>query len=344
MQKRLIVACTALLLGGCLGTPAIEQPADHPNGVEAPPSWKGLPVYDHIVIVVEENKDYEKLDKDPDSYIVGHPKVGFIDKLRAEGASLTRMHAEEHFSQGNYFWLLSGSNQGVGFFDCVPWPGSIKAENLGHQLIARGRSFKGYSESLPAIGSTVIEEGDYARKHVPWSAFADIPNGSTRDTSSNLRFEDFPKGKDEFHKLPTVAFVIPNLKNDMHDSGVENGIGPVERGDDWLEAKLGDYYEWAKANNSLLIVTFDENAQAGVFRIGPTDPAAADAKDQNRIVTILAGAHIKKGYEGDTPVTHVNLLRTIEAMYGLERSGRQQGWALKAGISDDRVIAGVFEK
>jgi hypothetical protein len=60
-------------------------------------------------------------------------------------------------------------------------------------------------------------------------------------------------------------------------------------------------------------------------------------------VTILAGARIKRGYEDRTPVTHVNLLRTLEAMYGLQRSGRQQAWALKAGISDEAVIRDVFE-
>jgi acid phosphatase len=331
-------------LSGCLGLPDAEQRFDHPGEVKAPPSWQGLPVYDHIVIVVEENKDHVKLDDDKTNpFIIGNANAKFINKLRVEGASLTRMYAEEHFSQGNYFWLLSGSNQGVGFLDCVPWPGSIDAENLGHQLIAHGRSFKGYSEGLPAIGSTVIEEGDYARKHVPWIAFANIPNGTTPDTSSNLTFAEFPKRRQDFHKLPTVAFVIPNLKNDMHDDTNEKGDA-VKNGDEWLAKNLGDYVEWAKTHNSLLIVTFDENAQAGLFTIGPTNPAATDDKDKNQIVTILAGARIKPGYEDKTPVTHVNLLRTIEAMYGLQRSGRQQAWAIKAGIADETVITGVFEK
>jgi hypothetical protein len=334
-------------LSGCLGAPDTERLSNLPAKVTALPSWEGLPVYDHIVIVVEENKDYSKLDGDKEKpFIIGNDDAKFINStLRVEGASLTQMYAEEHFSQGNYFWLLSGSNQGVGFLDCVPAPGSINAENLASQLIAHGRSFKGFSEGLPSIGSTVDGHGDYARKHVPWIGFGNIPNGSTRDTSSNLRFEDFPRRDAEFDKLPTVAFVIPNLKNDMHDATIENGAGPVKRGDDWLAEKLGNYYRWAKTHNSLLIVTFDENAQGGLFRIGSTNPAATDPKDRNQIVTILAGAHIKSGekYAEGTGVTHVNLLRTIEAMYGLNRSGRQQGWALKAGISDEKVITDVFK-
>lgn len=332
-----IAFCVALLLGGW---------ADRPIEGGAPIGWEGLPVYDHIVIVVEENKDYSKLDDDKAKpFIVGNDDAQFINKtLRAEGASLTQMYAEEHFSQGNYFWLLSGSNQDVGFLDRVPAPGSIKAENMASQLIARGRSFKGFAEGLPSIGSTVDKQGDYARKHVPWIAFSNIPNGSTRDTSSNLRFDDFPQRDEQFDELPTVAFVIPNLKNDMHDDTIENGAGPIKRADSWLAEKLGNYYRWAKTHNSLLIVTFDENAQADLFGIGPTNPAASRIKDRNQIVTILAGAHIEPGeYAEGTGVTHVNLLRTIEAMYGLKPSGRQQARALKAGIPDEKIITDVFK-
>jgi hypothetical protein len=77
-------------------------------------SWPStLPVYDHVVIVVEENKDYEEI-------FAGKFDAPYIKKLAAEGASIAGMFGEEHYSQGNYFWLFSGSNQNVGFFDQVP--------------------------------------------------------------------------------------------------------------------------------------------------------------------------------------------------------------------------------
>jgi hypothetical protein len=60
---------------------------------------------------------------------------------------------------------------------------------------------------------------------------------------------------------------------------------------------------------------------------------------QNRILTIFAGAHIKPGvYSEGKGVTHVNLLRTIEAMYGLPKSGAQQPNAAGAGISDETIV------
>src|SRR6266436_7916766 len=148
-----------------------------------------LPVYDHIVIVVEENKDFEQIFGD-------RSDAPYLKTLAAEGASIGRMFGEEHFSQGNYFWLFSGSNQNVGFFDRVPSAANhpdypFKASSLGEQLIAKGLSFKGYAESLPSIGSTVDFDppncrGDqciYARKHVPWISFANVPNGTTIETS-----------------------------------------------------------------------------------------------------------------------------------------------------------------
>src|SRR5262245_61178337 len=260
---------------------------------------KGLPVYDHVVIVVEENKDYEQ--------IIGNPHAPYLNSLRKEGGNFTQMFGEEHFSQGNYFWMFSGSNQNVGFFDVIPTEKNnasypFKTPNLGAALIAKGLSFKGYSEDLPAIGSSVdfAENAQghkvYARKHVPWISFANVPNGKTAATSSNLRFADFPTDPEKFNTLPTVAFVIPNLENDMHNGKPKHSI---PRGDAWLKKNLDAYYQWAKTHNSLLIVTWDESdnkwpvARLTDPFIEPTNSLKRDIR--NRIPTIFAGAHIKPG-------------------------------------------------
>ncbi len=278
-------------------------------------SWpKLLPVYDHVVVVLEENKDYDQ--------VIGNAAAHYVNgTLKAEGADLTRMYAEEHYSEGNYFWLLSGSNQNIGFMDAIPdrknrpdYP--FRAPNLAEQLIRRGLSFKGYSEDLPAIGDPVARRGLYARKHVPWVSFGNIPNGKTAVNSSHLRWADFPA---DFKKLPTVSMVVPNLINDMHDGKPSRSVAA---GDAWLKEHIDRYYQWAKTHNSLLIFTFDENDDTTHYA-GPTDPASTDKVWQNRIPTIIAGAHVKHGeYPEGNGVTHVNLLRTLEAMYGLKHSAR----------------------
>jgi phosphatidylinositol-3-phosphatase len=301
-----------------------------------------LPKYDHIVIVVEENRDYDQ--------IIGNPVAPYLNKLAADGANLRHMFGEEHFSQGNYFWLFSGSNQNVGFVDKVPRT-KFTTSNLGQQLIAKGLSFKGYSQSLPAIGSDIDAAPAncrygrydclYGRKHVPWISFANVPNGTTVETSSNLRFADFPS---DYSKLPTVAFVIPDMEHDMHNGSSKDSIPAADL---WLQQNLDGYYRWAKSHNSLLIVTFDENEDKTEIT-GLTDPAVNPDHDrslydrQNRIATIFAGAFVRPNYAEPSGVTHVNILRTIEAMYGLPKSGAQQPNALRAGISDDATVAGVL--
>jgi phosphatidylinositol-3-phosphatase len=297
----------------------------------------GLPAYDHIVIVIEENKYYDQ--------VIGNASAPYINQvLREEGANLTHMYAGEHKSEGNYFWLFSGSNQGVGYKDVVPSKKTHKiypfrTSNLAQQLIEKGLTFKGYSEGLPGTGSTVVKAGHYARKHVPWISFGNIPQGTNPVTSTNLQFEKFPS---DFSKLPTVAFVIPNLVNDMHDPGSHPGIA-VKNGDAWLKKNIDPYYQWAKKHNSLLIVTFDECDNPTDY-VGWTDPASKYVDVQNKIPTIFAGAHVNHGdYEEGPGVTHVNILRTIEAMYGLKTSGTQPPNALKFGITSEYVIKDIFE-
>jgi hypothetical protein len=66
---------------------------------------------------------------------------------------------------------------------------------------------------------------------------------------------------------------------------------------------------------------------------------------RNRVVTIFAGAHVRPGiYPEGLGITHVNILRTIEAMYGLPKSGAQQPNAAGLGITDDKIITDVFEQ
>jgi len=318
-----------------------------------------LPVYDHIVIVIEENKGYNDIVNNSDA-----PYINNI--LKKEGASFTKMYAEEHYSEGNYFWLFSGSNQNVGFLDKIPnyktpnYP--FKKPNLGSELLDKKLSFKGFSEGLPKIGDTIYGKFEligkdsvkvYARKHVPWISFSNVPNGDTYDTSSNLRFIDFPKDTSKFKNLPTVSIIVPNQQNDMHNGPFKESI---LKGDNWLKTNIDSYYQWAKTNNSLLIVTFDENSDISNY-LGLTNPMVSPdaitnsgiAKElyrdiENRIFTVFAGAHIKTGdYEEKAGITHVNILRTIENMYGLPNAGKQQPNAVGKGITNNYIITDVFK-
>jgi len=140
----------------------------------------------------------------------------------------------------------------------------------------------------PSAGSTVCTSGNYARKHSPWINFSNVP------AADSLPFSSFPTS---YSSLPTVSFVIPNLQDDMHD-------GTIAKADTWLKTNLSAYATWAQSNNSLLIVTWDEDAYT----------------ESNQIPTIVVGQHVATGSYNET-ITHYNLLRTLEQMYGLTPTG-----------------------
>jgi acid phosphatase len=245
------------------------------------PAVDGVPQPRHVVVVVEENRAYQQ--------IIGDPQAPYLNSLSAQGARFTAFEAETHPSQPNYLALFSGSTQGVSDDDCPDH--AFSAPNLGSELIAAGEGFTGYSESLPAVGSTACDTGEYARRHVPWADFSNLP------ASANQPFTAFPRTPAGWAALPAVSFVIPNVEHDMHD-------GSIAQGDSWLRDNLGGYRDWARSHDSLLVVTWDED----------------DEGHGNRIPTLIDGGGVRPGTYGER-LNHYNLLRTLEDAYGLSPTG-----------------------
>ena len=249
-----------------------------------------VPVPDHVVIVVLENHGYGQ--------IVGSAAAPYINGLINDpyGALFSQSYALSHPSQPNYLQLFSGSNQGV-IDDFVPAVLPFITPNLGAALLAAGKTFVGYSEDLPSVGYTGATSGSYVRKHAPWINWQGAATNGIAATL-NQPLTAFPSN---FTLLPTVSFVIPTLVNDMHD-----GTDPsrITNCDTWVQTKLDAYAQWAKTHNSLLIVTFDED----------------DGASAQRIPTIFLGNMVQHASYANT-ITHYNVLRMLEDMYGLSHSG-----------------------
>jgi phospholipase C len=265
MRIGTLVATLAVIVAGMSAVGSEPQPTVG--------SAAALPAFDHVVVVIEENHSF--------SEIVGSPSAPYISSLASAGATMTQSFAVTHPSQPNYLALFSGSTQGVSSDSC---PHTFSAENLGHQIIAAGGTFAGYSETMPAAGYTGCTSGRYARKHNPWVDFSTVP------ASSNRRFADFPT---DLGTLPKVAIVAPNLCSDMHDCSVATG-------DSWLRSHLGTYASWAQTHNSLLVVTFDED----------------DSSASNQIATVFSGAHVRTGSYPER-ITHYTVLRTLQTLAGV---------------------------
>ena len=249
-----------------------------------------LPKPQHVVVIVEENKEY--------SDIAGNVRAApYLNSLIARGMLFTHSYGVAHPSQPNYLALFAGITDENGD-GCPPRPIDDRAPNLATGLAAAHRTFAGYAEGLPSAGFRGCWRGQYARKHVPWADFSNVPD------SEILPFSALPP----YAKLPTVSFIIPNLLDDMHSAS-------VSRGDAWLRTHAGPLISWAMQHDTLVIITWDESD---------------DAVD-NHIPTIFIGPMVKQGRSAD-PISHYNVLRTIEQMYGLQYAGRSAQAAPIAGI------------
>lgn len=233
----------------------------------------------YVQLVIFENHSY--------SQIVGNASAPYITSLARTWANMTNSHAVTHPSQPNYLALFSGSTQGVSSDVCPVGP--FSAASLGGQFLAAGMTFTGYAQSMPANGFTGCEAHPdklpsgylYLRKHVPWTDFSDVP------ASDSIVYPGPLKSPPS-----TFTWITPNMCNDMHDCSVKIG-------DTWASKNLPALIKWDKANDGVLILTFDEN----------------DGSAGNQIATILAGNVNPGQYNQD--VTHYSVLRTIEDVFNL---------------------------
>jgi hypothetical protein len=232
-----------------------------------------VPHFDHIVVVIEENHSFDE--------IIGNSSAPYINNLASQGAEFTQSFAVTHPSEPNYLELFSGSTQGVTSDSC---PHTFSGPDLGGETLAAGKTFAGFSESMPSNGYTGCTSGAYARKHNPWSFFSDVP------AADNRTFAGFPS---DYTTLPGLSFVVPNLLDDMHD-------GTVAQGDTWLQNNIDGYAQWAKTHNSLLVVTWDEDDSSGT----------------NQIPTLMVGQGVTPGQYSEN-ITHDNVLRTLEDSLGV---------------------------
>lgn len=250
-----------------------------------------FPKPDHIVVVILENHSYSQLR--------GSAAAPYINSLINDSTSalFTASYAVAHPSQPNYIMLYSGNAQGV-TNDEMPSGIPYTTPNLGRQLIDSGKTFITYSEDLPGVGYNGASSGAYARKHNPAANWMGTGKNQV-SPNVNQPFSAFPSN--DFSTLPTVCFVIPNLIHDMHD-----GTDPVriKACDDWIATNLGKYIQWTKTNNSLFILTFDED----------------DFSVSNQILTVFTGQMVKGG-KYSHKINHYSVLHTIEKLYGLPYLG-----------------------
>jgi hypothetical protein len=323
--------------------------AGAPAAVTKPADGEGVPRYQHIVVIVEENKDYDQ--------ILDPAQAPQIAGLAAQYGNATRFYAEVHPSEANYVALLGGDTFGIHDDDAYyckagstqPFCGgaaadgyadhTVRAPHLGDQLAKAGLSWKGYYESLPKPGAGDVVAGEsgseatrktafYASKHSGFMNFADVqadPRRAERIVGFDQLDHDLTADT-----LPAFALVVPNQCNDMHglhgpgipkdcDGGDKAAL--IKRGDAFAGAlvrRIQASPAWSGPENMAIVLTFDEGGGRSREGCCGVTPDGASNFGGGHIPTIVITNHGPKGLRDDTPYSHYSLLRTIEDAFRLD--------------------------
>ena len=249
---------------------------------------RAVPTFDHVVVVVLENKVQRDL--------LGNPAAPYFSALAKRSAVLTRYGGITHPSLPNYLALVSGSTHGIKS-DCTAC--ILNAGNLADTLEGADLTWKAYAEGLPRPGFTGATAGRYAKRHVPFLYFRDIvsvPARRRRVVPLRQLARDLAAGQ-----LPSFSLVIPDACHDMHDCSVAVG-------DRWLHRFLPPLLRSPALANSVVFVITDEPRFA--FRARTPVPA------------IATGPLVKPGSHFGARCSHFALLRLVEDAWGLPRLGR----------------------
>ena len=257
-----------------------------------------VPHYDHIFVIVEENKSYRQ--------IMDHPELTpVMHRLISEYGTAINFYGEVHPSEGNYVAMLSGDTFGIhddDAFYCrkgtvdrfcegsseANYPDhSVTAPSLMDQLTAKGLTWKGYMEDIPSAGSLAPAWPtlDYPKAGAPYGLYAAKHNGFVNFASVNrMPFAELERHIVGFAQLdrdlaadtmPNYAHIVPNQCNEMHgrtpgadgpdvpaDCDGKNLPSLIQRGDREIGAlvdKIMASKLWGAPGNTAIVVTFDED-------------------------------------------------------------------------------------
>jgi acid phosphatase len=289
-------------------TSSAASPSGTPASSPVLPA-RAVPAFSHVVVIVMENKDCGD--------VIGNEQAPFLNALAHRYALATDYFAVTHPSLPNYLSLTGGSTFGIAqdCTDCV-----VHATNLVDQLERAGISWKAYMEGLPRPCFTGATAGSYAKKHDPfvyYSDVADSPARCSRIVPLSRLTTDL-----QSRRLPSFAWITPDLCHDMHDCS-------VAAGDRFLAGVVPGLLR-ALGPRGVLFVTWDE---------GEPDSArgCCEKATGGRVATIAAGQPVRRGVPVDGPYDHYSLLRTIEDAWHLP--------ALRnAGCACTRPLSALFAR
>jgi hypothetical protein len=276
--------------------------------------------FDHVLIVVLENQNYESAIRND-----------LLKSLAQKGAIFSNFGNLYHYSYPNYLAMIAGSDFGTHKPQLFSDNQKTFNDDSGHRTIADLLNWKNYAEDYPAsptAGRPFLgdRKGRYVRKHVPFLSFRSVQNKSFHNVvavdthaQDNAFVTDIGRfiADPQEHPLPEYMFYSPNLDDDGHDP-TSNPQEGLKKAADWLRVFLTTWLHfddttWVpkdeQMKRTLVIVTFDESE-------GNNKP--------ERIYTVFLGAMVKP-QEITAAYDHYSVLRTIEDNFGLDPIHKESG-------------------
>jgi len=281
------VSSSGLVTGVTVGSATITATSEGQSGTSAVTvTTPGTgPRFGHVFIVTEENTNY--------SEVIGTTAMPYLNGLIQQYGLATQYYANTHPSIGNYFELSTGqiltNSDGSSTIQTVP--------NIVRSLVAAGKTWKSYAESIPNACYLGGDTGNYARKHNIFALLSDVANDPTGQACNIVPFTRFATDLAN-GTLPTFSNIVPNLCNDAHDCSLGTA-------DTWLRTNIDPLIKSPMfQQDGLLIIVFDE---AG----------SDNTNGGGRIVWVGVSAKSKPGYQSTTLYQHPSTLRLMLKVLGV---------------------------
>jgi acid phosphatase len=220
----------------------------------------------------------------------------YLSSLASKYGLATQYYANTHPSIGNYFMLTTGHILTNNDSDC----GTYSNDNIVRHLIAAGKTWKSYAQSLPYAGYTGCDTAAYVKRHNPFSYFSDVVNSSS-EKANLVPFTQFATDLANNH-LPQFSFIVPDVNSDAHN-------GTLAQADAWLQQNIAPLLSSSTFQaDGILIIVFDEAQTSDAQGGGGHVPA------------VVIGPKVKAGYTSTTNYQHQSTLKTLLEVLGANTS------------------------
>jgi hypothetical protein len=314
-----------------------------PHAQAATKGLEGIPHFDHVVVLTEENEDASE------TFGATSPAV-YLKALRKKGVFLPNYYGTGHASLDNYIAMVSGQPPqpadmsdclALSLWSCVQLQGAQDGgRNLADQLEDAHVSWRSYQDGTPTPcfhakyaagdvspdpyqGNSTTGAKNYADRHDPFIYFPDVIENQARCNAHQRPFTDLA-GDLARNTLPAFSFITPDTCNDGHDDPCAGQkVGGLTTADAFLKRNVPSLLSYLARHNGLLIINFDEG-------FAPSDPTVVLSNTNDytcqtcaglgiggRTGAVLISPRLKQGATVSTGYDHFSLLRTIEDGFGI---------------------------